>query len=1003
MHGIAGGAGLQKGPSRLQIFKQSGYFKDRDGVDHKDWHHLVQLQAQVGEQTTTSVSLNQSRDFISMTESNSLEASDNMKTDTSQSIQPLESFSYDDVIVRKFLRATLIWGLYAAQLGLVTSLQLVMPEATSSPFALFGRLQPVFVDLAIFGFCGNAIFAAVYYSTQRLCKARMFSDVLSNLHYWGWQLILIASLLTIPLGMTQAKQFAEFEWPIDIAIAVVWIVFFGVNFFMTLMRRRERQMYVSLWFYIATIVVFPILHVVNNVAIPLSLFKSVPIFAGAQDAMMQAWYSQNLMLFFLTMPFLGAMYYFLPKAAGRPVYSYKLCIVQFWSLVFLGVWVGPHQLLYTSIASWVSLLGMAFSLMLWMPNWAGVVNGMLTLRGAWSKVASDPALKFFVAGLLFLGAWSFESSLFSLRSVNALSGYTDWTVAHLYAGVFGWGGCMAVGMIYWLLPKVFQTKLWSTRLANVHFWIGTLGILLYLVPLYIAGLTQGEMWQQFTPDGYLAHLKFIDSVEAVAPMRWISFAGLLLYVGGLALMSVNYFKTSSSRPSQYEVPVEQAMPLSKVDVVDPVVAESQIDGVLNIGHKINIWQQAKWHHVWERSPVRFVVLTVVAVTVAAAFELLPMFLIGSNVPEIASVKPYTPLELMGRDIYVSEGCCNCHSQQIRPLVADRELYGDYSLPGEFVHDHPQLWGSRRIGPDLAREGGKQSHVWHFNHLRKPTDETPGSVMPSFPHLMQAKLDFASIQKRVKVAHRLGAPYDQGLTDASEMAKEQARRIAWELAQQGGPLEADSSNGEKFDMADTKMVALIAYLQRLGTDLQATDEQASDEPPLTDEQQTLYDKYSQMLTYESIKAADVVIGKKIYGETCGKCHQLFNEGGNIGPALTSTQRWDTSYLLENIVAPSREVLEAYKTEVVVTIDGLVVTGVVASEDDEILVLMTADQKRVEIYQEDIEERKTSKLSLMPEGLLEPLKPEEVQSLFKYLQLPKPLETTAAAVEPEVKNE
>ena len=502
-----------------------------------------------------------------MTESNSLDRPDINETESSQPNE-LESFSYNDVIVRKFLRAAVIWGGYATLLGLLTSLQLVMPELTRSPVALFGRLQPVYIDLAIFGFGGNAIFAAIYYSTQRLCKTRMWNDVLGKLHYWGWQLVLIAGLITLSLGFTQGKQLAEFEWPIDIAIAVVWILFFGVNFFMTLMRRRERLLYVSLWFYIATIVVFPILHVSNNLAVPLSLLKSVPVFAGAQDAMLQAWYSQSLMLFFLTMPFLGAMYYFLPKAIGRPVFSYKLCIVQFWSLVLLGVWVGPQPLLYSSIASWVSLLGMAFSLMLWMPNWAGVINGLLTLRGTWGKVAMDPALSFFVVGLLFFGVWSFESSLFSLRSANALFGYTDWTVAHLHEGIFGWIGMIAFGMTYWLLPRLYQTELWSGKLAKTHFGIATSGILLYLVPTYIAGLTQGLMWQEFTPEGYLAHLQFIDSVEAITPMRWVSVSGILLYFGGIVLLAVNYFKTWRSRPNEYEVLVIQAAPLSKINHVD---------------------------------------------------------------------------------------------------------------------------------------------------------------------------------------------------------------------------------------------------------------------------------------------------------------------------------------------------------------------------------------------------------------------------------------------------
>jgi len=901
-----------------------------------------------------------------MTESTSLDRSANSKAEANQSSQPLESFSYNDAVVRWFLLATLVWGLITALVGLTTSMLLVMPELTFGSFVSYGRLQPLHSNLAIFGFCGNAIFAAVYYSTQRLCKARMASDVLSRLHFWGWQLVLVAGLITLPLGITQGKQFAEFEWPIDIAIAIVWVVFFGFNLLLTLKRRRESLMYVSLWFYIAAIVIVALLHVGNNLAVPLGPFKSVPMFAGAQDAMMQAWYSQNLMQFFLMMPFLGLMYYFLPKAAERPLFSYKLCIVQFWLLVLLGSWVGSQQLLYTSIASWVSLLGMAFSLLLWMPSWAGMVNGLATLRGAWSKVVADPVLKFFVAGLVFFGVWTLQSSLFSFKAANELSSFTVLAAAHLHVGLFGWCGCMAFGMLYWLLPRIFQTKLASVKLANLHFWLGTLGILLYTVPVYVAGVTQGTMWRSFTAEGYLANLDFIDSVTAVTPMWWISVVGSLLYFSGIVMMAINYFKTWSSRPSQYEVPVVEAAPLSKAVCVDTTSAESQIDGVLNIGHKVDVWQQAKWHRAWERSPARFVFLSIIAVLVAGIFELAPMFLIDSNIPPIASVKPYTPLELAGRDIYVAEGCCNCHSQQIRPLVSDTERYGDFSLTGEFVYDHPQQWGTRRVGPDLAREGGKRLHDWHFRHLRNPSEVTAGSVMPAFEHLTNTALDFAAIQQRVQIAHEMGAPYDQGLDEASDMAKEQARRIAWELAQQGGPLSVDTGSGQPVDLADTRAVALIAYLQRLGTDLQATEIEVSDKPALTDSQLKLLEKYEQMLDYESIMAADAQAGKKIYGDTCGKCHQLFDEGGKVGPSLTSTTRWSRDYLLENIVAPSREILEAYKKERVLTIDGVVVDGVIAEENDEILVLLTAEQKRVEIYQDDIEERQTSKLSLMPEG-------------------------------------
>jgi cytochrome c oxidase cbb3-type subunit I/II len=910
----------------------------------------------------------------------------------------LDSFSYDDSIVRMFSLATLVWGLVATLAGVIVALLLVMPELTFSKYVSFGRLRPLHTNAAIFAFGGNAIFAAIYYSTQRLCKARMWSDALSWLHFWGWQLIIVAAAITLPMGITQSKEYAELEWPIDIAIALVWVGFFGVNFFMTLMRRRERHMYVAIWFYIATIVTVAILHVFNNLVVPSSLFKSVPIYAGVQDAMMQWWYGHNAVAFFLTTPFLGLMYYFLPKAAERPVFSYKLSIIHFWSLVFIYIWAGPHHLHYTSIAAWASSLGMVFSLMLWMPSWGGMINGLLTLRGAWHKVASDPVLKFFVVGITFYGMATFEGPLLSVKSVNALSHYTDWTIAHVHAGALGWNGFMTFGMMYWLLPRIFQTKLWSTKLATWHFWVGTLGILLYIIPIYVAGLTQGLMWRAFTPEGNLAYPDFVETVNAIVPMWWTRVGGGVLYVTGIVMMGINYFMTWRSRPKQYEVPVIQAAPLAKEFVADPPVPESRLKDkpVLDMAHKLDVWEQAQWHRVWERLPIRFTVWVTVAVVVASALELIPTFLIRSNVPTIASVKPYTPLELAGRDIYVSEGCYNCHSQQIRPLFAETERYGEYSKAGEFIYDRPFQWGSRRIGPDLAREGGKQSHLWHFRHLGEPSAMVDGSVMPAYPHLMTAELNFRSIQDRVNAAHMLGAPYERALDEAGEMAKEQARQIAWELVQQDGPATIESDQGETITIDKTQMIALIAYLQRIGTDLNATDpEEAKDLPPFTAQEQESLAKYQELLHPDAMGEADALRGRVIYDQTCGKCHQLFGEGGMVGPSLTETKRWNLDFLLHSIVAPSREILETYKTDVVMTFDGLVLTGVVSQEDDEKIVLMTADQPSIEILKDDIDGRKSSAVSVMPAGQLDQLKPEEVQDLFKYLQLPKAIESKSSS--------
>lgn len=735
----------------------------------------------------------------------------------------LEEFRYDDAIVRLFVVATFVWGLVGTLAGLFVALQLALPALNLSQwieFASFGRLRPLHTNAAIFAFAGNAIFAAVYYSTQRLCKARMWSDMLSRMHFWGWQLIIVCAALTLPLGLTQGKEYAELIWPIDLMIAVVWLGFFGVNFFMTLIHRRERHMYVALWFYIATIVTVTVLHVFNSLVVPVGLFHSYPVYAGVQDAFMQWWYGHNAVAFFLTTPFLGLMYYFLPKAANRPVFSYRLSILHFWSLVFIYIWAGPHHLHYTALPEWASSLGMVFSVMLWMPSWGGMINGLLTLRGAWDKVATDPVLKFFVVGITFYGMSTFEGPLLSVKSVNALSHYTDWTIAHVHAGALGWNGFMTFGMIYWLLPRIFQTKLWSTKLATAHFFIGTVGILLYIIPIYVAGLTQGLMWRAMTPEGSLAYPDFVETVQAIIPMYWVRAGGGLLYVIGVGTLGVNLFMTWRSRPATYEEPIHRAPPLGR-DYVDPPAPAPRTDGILEIGKKFDVWSQLAWHRRWERLPVRLTVWVTVAVVVASLFEIIPTFLIRSNVPTISTVGPYTPLELAGRDIYIAEGCYNCHSQMIRPLIQERERYGKYSKPGEFVYDHPFQWGSRRIGPDLARQGGKNSDSWHLRHLRDPTDLVDGSIMPPYPHLLSQKLNFDRIQERVIAVNYLGAGYGRELTEAAEMARQQAREILALIEQQEGDQKfniAGESEEPVYLDDDANVLALIAYLQRLGVDL-----------------------------------------------------------------------------------------------------------------------------------------------------------------------------------------
>ncbi len=723
--------------------------------------------------------------------------------------QEQEQFRYDDAIVRKFVFATVVWGAVATLAGLWLALMMVMPSLSFDlPMLTFGRLRPLHTNAAIFAFAGNGIFAAVYYSSQRLLKARMFSDGLSNFHFWGWQAIIVAAALTLPVGITQSKEYAELEWPIDLAIAGAWVAF-GVNFFGTIAKRRARHLFVAIWFYIATIITVAILHIFNNLVVPAGPLKSYPIYAGVQDAFMQWWYGHNAVAFFLTTPFLGLMYYFLPKAAERPVFSYKLSILHFWSLVFIYIWAGPHHLHYTALPEWASTLGMLFSVMLWMPSWGGMINGLLTLRGAWNRVAEDPVLKFFVVGITFYGMATFEGPMLSIKSVNALSHYTDWTIAHVHSGALGWNGFMTFGMLYWLAPRIFQTKeIYSKKLAELHFWLGTLGILFYIVAIYAAGVTQGLMWRAFDDTGRLAYPDFVETVVRLLPMYWVRVVGGGMFVLGVLLGGFNIFMTWRMRPEKYDVPVQTAAPLSAFEGGEPKLVIPWHSTVSPAGHRLRYFAEAAWHRVWERKPLKFTILVTVAVLVASLFEILPTFLIRSNVPTIASVKPYTPLELYGRDIYVAEGCYNCHSQMIRPIRAETERYGDYSKPGEFIYDRPFQWGSRRIGPDLARVGGKYPHLWHVRHMQAPTSTTPQSIMPPYPWLIEDTIEFDQIQKRVDVMVMLGVPYGEAVTRAEELARTQAKQVAASIVEQGG----------QRGLEDKKITALVAYLQRLGTDL-----------------------------------------------------------------------------------------------------------------------------------------------------------------------------------------
>ncbi len=719
----------------------------------------------------------------------------------------VQKFSYDNKIVKNFAYATIIWGITGMVVGLIAALQLAFPEFFNDylgfSFLYFGRIRPLHTNAVIFAFVGNGIFMGVYYSLQRLLKARMWSDKLSNINFWGWQFIIVCAVATIPFGITTGKEYAELEWWIDILIAAMWVVF-GWNMFATILTRRVKHLYVAIWFYIATFVTVAILHIFNSFELPVSMFKSYSWYAGVQDALVQWWYGHNAVAFFLTTPYLGLMYYFVPKAANRPVYSYRLSIIHFWALIFIYIWAGPHHLLYTALPDWAQSLGVAFSIMLIAPSWGGMLNGLLTLRGAWDRVRDDVMLKFMVVALTCYGMATFEGPLLSLKNVNVISHFTDWTIAHVHVGGLGWNGMFTFGMLYWLFPKLFRTKLYSKKLANQHFWIATLGIILYAIPMYIAGFAQGQMWQEFNPDGTLTYPDFLETVQIIKPYYILRSLGGLLFIIGAVMMFYNLVKTAKS---------------------GSLLANEEAEATVTKDLKINS-KGEYWHRKIERKPVRMMLLAIVVVAIGGLVQIIPTMIVKSNIPTISSVKPYTPLELEGRDIYIKEGCYNCHSQMVRPLRFETARFGDYSKAGEFVYDHPFQWGSKRTGPDLAREGGVRSNYWHYQHMIRPKEVSQGSIMPAYIWMNdENSLDLSLTESKINAMRTLGVPYKSGYEKlAKRDAEKQAEEISTNIVE-----DTYSSLPEKVKkmyhkeaeinkMKSKEIVALIAYLQRLGKDV-----------------------------------------------------------------------------------------------------------------------------------------------------------------------------------------
>ena len=690
---------------------------------------------------------------------------------------------YNDEIVRMFILATIFWATVAFSVGIIIAAQMVIWQLNlNTSWLTFGRLRPLHTNFNLFAFAGNAIFVGIYHSTQRLLKTRLFSDSLSKLHFWGWQFIIVLAAITLPLGLSQGKEYAELEWPIDIALVLIWVVF-AINFFGTLLKRNEKHMYVSIWFYIATIVTVGLLYIVNAISLPISFFKSYIVFAGIQDALVQWWYGHNAVAFFLTTPFLGFMYYYMPKAANRPIYSYRLSVMHFWSLIFLYIWAGPHHLLNTALPEWLQTLGIVFSVMLWAPSWGGAVNGILTLRGAWNLLRTDPIIKFLVAAITFYAMVTFEGPLLSVKAVNSLGHYTDWIVGHVHLGTLGWNGFLTFGILYFIVPKLWKTELYSKKLANIHFWIGILGILFYYLSMLASGITQGLMWRAVDANGNLVYPDFIETVIRIVPLFFFRAIGGVLFLTGFVFLIYNVYKTIKQAPK---------------DLADETV---QIKGTSSaINHP------ERGHRRLEGMAVAFTILALIAILAGSIIEVIPTLSINKYVKTEKKIKPFTPLELAGRDIYIKEGCYTCHSQMIRSIHSEELRYGAASTIEESMYDRPFQWGSKRTGPDLARLGKKYPDLWHYMHMENPRAVTKESIIPAYPWLISSKIDFNRLKKTIALFKKLGVPYsDKDISDASISAKTQALGIAARLKDQG----------VKGDVSDKKITALIAYLQALG--------------------------------------------------------------------------------------------------------------------------------------------------------------------------------------------
>lgn len=753
---------------------------------------------------------------------------------------------FDDSIVRRFFWATLTWLVISTVVGTYATALKIAPELVTDPRIAFGRIEPVHKHLMLFGLLANAVFAMVYYSVQRLCERPMFSWGLSRLHFWSWQILIAAGALTMPLGVTGSPAFAHWQWPIDVSIAISWIALFGVNVALTIAKRRSPISYISIWFYGAAIVVVSVIELLALIQMDANGWTSSPWTSGVSNAALASFHSHNLFMFMVTVPLLGAMYYFVPKMVGQPISNYPLAIVHFWSLTLIALWVAPRNLHYTAMPEWVTSVGMLTGIAILMPSIAGVVIGWQTIASGPTEKRSQASTRFVQASLLFYLAYIVLSTLQSFKVVDAAVHYTAWTSGMFYLWAIGFASMMVIGIFYWLIPQIFQTPLVYPGLAKFHFYVTAAATTLTILSALMAGVIESNYLLSLDQNGNLSNPEFQGVLPKVADAWLYGALGVTIYAGGLFFLVVNAIATWANQPAVYS----KSRPHPIVDppgTLPPVASEVSVlenqsgrtlDGVpvLDFARRIDRIRQLQWHDRFERLPRRIMVPILIVTLLAFSVEVLPMYFMAQSDAAANRHLSLTPLEQIGRQIYRREGCVSCHSQTVRPLVAETKRYGAPSDRLEFAHDNPTLWGDRRIGPDLARQGGVNESLWHWNHLIDPRSINEHSVMPRFEHLTRAAFDLSKVDEARLEAKQLdGATLTgEGGKTNSEIANaialeitRQAEAVAADIVSQGGPL---STAGVL--TIESEATALISYLQRLGNPASITP--SAETPPVTNQ-------------------------------------------------------------------------------------------------------------------------------------------------------------------------